>query len=173
MAHRPAPDTVQAGTDAVRGELAPVVMLYDGARARLPGTMPTTVGKTAPRGGDNVIRRHPTRTREVVAVRLEPELREALDREAEKRCVSRSVLVRDALMLVVDQDVLEKAAQRERPESFRRGMKADGDRLRAMLSQNDHRARDRTARRPHVRPRAVLRRPGNHPRGAGPRSDTA
>jgi predicted transcriptional regulator len=69
----------------------------------------------------------------VFAVRLEPELREALDREAEKRGISRSVLVRDALIRVVDRSVLEEAAERERLEAFRRGMEADAARLRAVL----------------------------------------
>ena len=51
--------------------------------------------------------------------------------------MNRSVLVRDALCRVVDQDELEAAARRERFEAFRRGMEADEERLRAMLSRND------------------------------------
>ena len=99
--------------------------------------MPSRSDKTHNAKGANVIRRRPARAREVFAVRLEPELLEALDREAEKRGISRSVLVRDALSGVVDQDVLEGAGQRERFEAVRRGMNADEDRLRAMLIQND------------------------------------
>ena len=93
--------------------------------------------KTRPTPGVSVIRCRPAGTRQVLAVRLEPELREAVDREAAKRGVSRSVLVRDALTGVVDQDVLEETARRERFEASRRGIKADEDQLRAMLSQND------------------------------------
>lgn len=48
------------------------------------------------------------------------------------------MLVRDALVRVVDPDVLEEAARRERFEAIQRGVKADEDRLRAMISGNDH-----------------------------------
>jgi predicted transcriptional regulator len=66
-------------------------------------------------------------------VRLEQELREALDREAEKRGVSRSALVRNALIRTVDRRVFEEAAERERLAAFRRGVETDAARLRGSL----------------------------------------
>jgi predicted transcriptional regulator len=89
--------------------------------------------------GAIVIRQRPAAPREVFATRIEPELREALDREAEKRGVSRSAIVRDALIRVVDRRVLEEAADRERLAAFRRGMEADAARLRAALGNEGER----------------------------------
>lgn len=94
--------------------------------------------KTHPVGGPNVIRRRPAAAREMFTVRLERELREAVDREAAKRRVTRSELVRDALVRAVDQDVLEEAAERERLEAFVRGWKADEERVRAALTNELH-----------------------------------
>ena len=71
-------------------------------------------------------------------MRLETELREALDRQAENLGVSRSVLLRYALTQVVDRHVLEDAARRTRLEAFRRGMEADEERLRAVFVATDH-----------------------------------
>jgi predicted transcriptional regulator len=63
--------------------------------------------------GVNVIRPRRLSAREVLSVRLEPELREALDHEAARRGLTRSDLIRQALTASVDQDVLREAAARE------------------------------------------------------------
>src|SRR2546421_3457370 len=63
--------------------------------------------------GVNVIRPRRLSAREVLSVRLEPELREALDQEAVRRGLTRSDLIRQALTASVDQDVLREAAARE------------------------------------------------------------
>ncbi len=70
-----------------------------------------------------------------MTVRLEPELREALDQEAAKRGISRSELIRDALVRVVDQDVLEEAHDRQFLAAVLQRDTEDNERLRAALAE--------------------------------------
>jgi hypothetical protein len=76
----------------------------------------------------------------VFAVRIEPELRIALEHEAERRCVNRSVLVREALLRVVDPGVLKEATRRERLRALQRTVAVDEERLRAALKIPEDRA---------------------------------
>ncbi|MFL5862972.1 MAG: CopG family transcriptional regulator [Solirubrobacteraceae bacterium] len=91
------------------------------------------VGENLHHLGVDVIRRGPAGPRLVLALRVEPALRETLEREAKRRGVSRSALVRDALIRTVDQRVLEEAPKAERLEAIRRGMEADVARLRPVF----------------------------------------
>ena len=99
--------------------------------------MPRVAREICPSLGAAVLRGRPAAAREMFAVRLEREFREALDHEAAKRGVSRSDLVRDALVRVVDRDVLEEAAQRERADAILRGMDADAERRAAIRISPD------------------------------------
>jgi predicted transcriptional regulator len=70
--------------------------------------------------------------RELMAVRIEPELREAVDEAAARRGLNRSALVREALEGVVDSVVLGDARDRRAIQAIREGLADDEKRLAAI-----------------------------------------
>lgn len=78
--------------------------------------------------GVNVIRPRRLSAREVLSVRLEPELREALDHEAARRGLTRSDLIRQALTASSIKTFSARPQHGSRA-AIRRGMKVDEDRL--------------------------------------------
>jgi predicted transcriptional regulator len=73
--------------------------------------------------------------REVLAVRVEPELRAALDAAAAARGMSRSALVRQSLLSVVDLDELALGLRRRTVSEIRAGWR------REMMARRDLAAR--------------------------------
>ena len=63
--------------------------------------------------------------REIVAIRMEPELRDALDTAAAARGMSRSALVRQARLAVVDLDLVALGLQRRTAREIRAGLQRD------------------------------------------------
>lgn len=70
--------------------------------------------------------------RNLVAVRVEPELVAALDELAGRSGVTRSAAIRSALLEAVDPDVLRAARERQRGEDVRAGLERDQSRLDAI-----------------------------------------
>jgi predicted transcriptional regulator len=64
-------------------------------------------------------------SREVVSLRLEPELRAAVDAAAAARGMSRSALVRQAMLAVVDLDEVAMGLRRRTVTEIRAGLRRD------------------------------------------------
>jgi predicted transcriptional regulator len=60
---------------------------------------------------------------EVVTIRLEPALRDAVDAAAADRGISRSVMIREALMPLVDPDLLEAGRRARQATAIRDGFR--------------------------------------------------
>jgi predicted transcriptional regulator len=100
--------------------------------------MSSNDGENSSSEGPNVIRKRRLTPREILTVRIESELREALKQAADAQGRSVSQVVRAALEQAVDSDVLQQAAERERIDALRRGLERD-EQLLAEIGVNPNR----------------------------------